>query len=214
MLNSYGAILDGTDSSTSHNTNGVHNRPGSSASSSTVGGHAESLTPEGIDRLLQNATLGMQMLDAALRQVQGSSVPGGRINSGSVGDPTGPATSTNSSSLAMANTMPAAAPPSTAGSTASSNSRSHYQHVSGQGGPHSNSASPKLSAKEEVRMVEDGPSSRGPKPESKESGGDRAKRQVSTIFDSLVSLRPSFFRSYFCLSISISVADLHSTENW
>ncbi|KIM44800.1 hypothetical protein M413DRAFT_9074 [Hebeloma cylindrosporum] len=70
--------------------------------------------------------------------------------------------------------MPAA-PPSTAGSTASSNSRSHYQHVSGQGGPHSNSASPKPSAKEEARMAEDGPSSRSSKPDSKE--GDRAKRQ-------------------------------------
>ena len=188
MLNSYSAILDGTDSSTSH-TNGAHNRPGSSASSSTVGGHAESLTPEGIDRLLQSATAGMQMLDAALRQVQGSGVPGGRINSGA-GDPTGPATSTSSSSLAMANTMPAA-PPSTASSTASSNSRSHYQHVSGPGGPHSNSASPKLIAKEEMRMVEDGPISRGSKAESKEGGGDRAKRQVSNIFDSwFPPLRP------------------------
>lgn len=191
MLSSYAAILDGTDSSPSH-TNGVHNRPGSSASSSTVGGHAESLTPEGIDRLLQSATLGMKMLDAALRQVQGGggSVPpggGGRINSGSAAaDAAGPppTTSASSSSLAMANTMPAAAaPPSTAGSTASSNSRSHYQHVSGPGGgPHSNSASPRLTAKEEARMVEDVPSSRAMKAESKEGGGDRAKRQVGIIF--------------------------------
>ena len=110
------------------------------------------------------------MLDAALQQVQGSSIPGGRINSGSAGDPTGPTTSPNSSSLAMVNTMLAAAPPSTAGSTASSNSRSHYQHVSGQGGPHSNSASPKLSPKEEVRMVEDGPSLRSSKRKARRVG--------------------------------------------
>jgi len=210
MLSSYGAILDGTDSSTSH-TNGVHNRPGSSASSSTVGGHTESLTPEGIDRMLQNATLGMQMLDAALRQAQGGGVPGGRINSGPAGDATAPTTSASSSSLAMANTMPAA-PPSTAGSTPSSNSRSHYQHVSGQGGPHSNSASPKLNAKEEVRMVEDGPSSRSSKPESKEGGGDRTKRQVSNIFDSFLIL--FFFFVFFHYPSIAGVADLDSTENW
>lgn len=180
-------------------------RPASSASSSN--GVNGALTAEAMDRMMQNATYGVQMLNAALRHTQSGMSAVGVSPSSLAGNSSGAVgmSSITTNSLAMANTMPPA-PPSTSGSSASS-STSHYPpphgHTSNAHGPHSNSTSPKLNPKEESRMVEDGPvTARGMKTESasgKEgangSGGgaaatggatnDRVKRQVCVFLTCL-----------------------------
>ncbi|KAF9485522.1 hypothetical protein BDN70DRAFT_890119 [Pholiota conissans] len=144
--------------------------------------------------MLQNATYGVQMLNAALRHTQSGISAASASPSSLLGGSSGVGPSTTSTnSLAMANTMPPA-PPSTSGSSVSS-STSHYQQPHGHAGNvRSNSTSPKVNTKEDMRMVEDGPApTRGMKTENasgKEgangSGGaamasgaanDRVKRQ-------------------------------------
>lgn len=150
--------------------------------------------------MLQHATYGVQMLGAALRHTQSGSNIGvsqsgpGTSHNGSLG-----ASGTSTNSLAMANTMPPA-PPSTAGSSTSS-AGSNYQHghTSNAQAPHSNSTSPKLDSKEDMRMIEDPPAAaRGVKLENAPakpvkdstngpagtgaSTNDRVKRQVCEPF--------------------------------
>ena len=167
------------------------------SSTSSPNGANGILTPEAMDRMLQHATYGVQMLGAALRHTQsGSSVsvsqsgPGGTGHNGSLG-----ASGTSTNSLAMANTMPPAAPPSTASSSSSVGSNYQHGHTSNAHAPHSNSTSPKLDTKEDMRMIEDAPApARGVKLENAPakpvkdstngpagtgaSTNDRVKRQV------------------------------------
>jgi hypothetical protein len=180
LVDSYRAILDRTDTqSTTPGGNLYHSR--SSSLGGAQNGAAAALTPEAMDRMIQNATFGVQMLDAALRQIGGPSIGLASLQSGgSTG--TGPPP-------AQASAPP---PPASAASTTSSTSNAN---VNVNGGNANNnvqpmqyktmaSPSPKM---EEMRIVEDGPTARGSvKTEGKPSkdgangtgGGGSAKRQV------------------------------------
>lgn len=180
LVDSYRAILDRTDTQSSAvGGNSYHSR---SSSFSGAQSGPVTLTPEAMDRMIQNATFGVQMLDAALRQIGGPSAVSQSLQPGGSTGP-GPLQTLTS----------APPPPASAASTTSSTSNAtvngantnnnmqpmQYKTIA--------SPSPKM---EEMRIVEDGPTARSSgKMESKAGkdgangtgGGGSAKRQVGFL---------------------------------
>jgi len=193
-MQSYQAILESANGS-----NDSRGRPNSASSQST--NDSTAVTPEAMERMHQSATYGMQMLDAALKYVQGGSPPAyGTTNASTNGAHT-TTTSSSASSLAGAISSqqqqpPPPPPPSSItagpGSTSSSTAHSHYPpHVhamASQPTSTSSAPSPKIIKTEgTLRIVEDGPLKKGDGGKegvngvkasgSVGAGGDR-KRQV------------------------------------
>jgi len=143
-VDSYQTILDRANSVAHSSMTHVNGNSNNRTASSMNGGRTDSsaLTPEAVDRMLQSATMGLQMLDAALQHVQNGT---STSNSGSG----------SSLSNAMSSVPPPPAPPSTS-SLATTYPQSHPHSAPAPGGTNSGSASTSTTPMTPPRMVDNG----------------------------------------------------------